>query len=94
MQHKEFVEITGIPNRTILNWTQAGLVLPAVQTMYSGQRREYDDRCVLEVKAIRRLYAVGLAFWKIKEIMNNTRGNLCEEMDIKLEDNAVLHIKI
>lgn len=90
MKSKEFLKIIGERQRTLTHWTENGLLLPSVNAAGAGYPSEYNKRCVLEARLIRELYEAGFGKHKIKQIMQETRGEILPEMKLKLTDNITI----
>jgi len=94
MRYKEFLEITGESQRTIVHWCDRRILIPVIDAKGAGSKREFDGECVRQAKLIRKLINVGFGIWGIKKILDMARGQIESPINIKLSDSIDLKIDV
>ena len=66
-------KFSGVPQRTVQAWTDAGLIIPATPTSGTGDRRKYSVLNCIEIGIIRSLSRDRLSFPVITQVMEALR---------------------
>lgn len=69
MKLHELVEISGVPQRQIINWLDKSIISYSIMPEKHLTRREYDMESLAEVLFIKKLFKAGFSIEAIKKIL-------------------------
>ena len=71
---QEVLNIIKLPQRTIINWAEKGVIIPFKNAAGPGRPRLYDYKNLIEFGICKALVNMGFEHWQRKKIMNNFRS--------------------
>src|SRR4030042_3105506 len=73
--HNEVIKIFKLPPRTIVHWSQSGLVEAEIEARGAGSKREYNFKNLLEFGLCKELFNIGLGIQSVKKILKKIRND-------------------
>jgi len=76
LKKSDLAEITGIPARTILDWTQKGYLIPAVRRLGQGKISYYSPANAVQAKVLEMLSRYKMPMKNFSYLFNSNKSHL------------------